>query len=226
MNPSGWAMILLFVALIIALAKPAGLLMYRLYAPEPMPLEKQLLRIAGVDAAREQSWVGFAAALMVFNIGGVALLFGILKLQGVLPFNPMHFAGIDNWLAFNTAVSFVTNTNWQNYGGETTMSYFSQMAGLAVQNFLSAATGIAVAFAFIAMFFGRFGVVIPALAIAGGLAAKQRVPASAGTFPTTGVLWVALLIGVIIIVGGLTYLPALALGPVADQYSVLAGHTF
>ena len=149
MNLSGWAMILLFVALIVALAKPAGLLMYRLYAPEPMPLERRLLGFAGVDSTREQSWVGFAVALMVFNIGGIALLFAILKLQGVLPMNPMHFPGIDNWLAFNTAVSFITNTNWQNYAGETTMSYFSQMAGLAVQNFLSAATGIAVAFAFI-----------------------------------------------------------------------------
>ena len=546
MTPSGWTMILLFIALIVALAKPAGLLMHRLYAPEPMPLERRLLGFAGVDATREQSWLGFAMALMVFNVGGIALLFAILKLQGVLPYNPLHLPGIDSWLAFNTAVSFITNTNWQNYAGESTMSYFSQMAGLAVQNFLSAATGIAVAFAFIrgfarshsktvgnfwvditrvtlwlllpacmvltlfyvatgvpqtlnpsatattlegasqtialgpvasqlaikmlgtngggffnansahpfenptalanfvqmlsifvlgagltltfgkavgrfrqgwallaamliifiagvatvywaetagnplhhalslaggnmegkevrfgeaatalfvavttaascgavnamhdslmplgglipmfniqlgeiyailsvfiaglmvgrtpeyvgkkiesremklaviaivvlplfvlgltaiasvvpaglagpmvkgphgfseilyaftsavgnngsafgglsgntpfyngtlalAMFFGRFGVIVPALAIAGGLAAKQRVPESAGTFPTTGVLWVALLIGVIIIVGGLTYLPALALGPVADQFSVLSGHTF
>ena len=149
MTPSGWALILLFVALIVALAKPAGLLMYRLYSPEPMPLERKILRFAGVDSNAEQTWLGFAVALMVFNLGGIALLFAILKLQGVLPMNPMHFPGIDNWLAFNTAVSFITNTNWQNYAGETTMSYFSQMAGLAVQNFLSAATGIAVAFAFI-----------------------------------------------------------------------------
>ena len=149
MTLAGWTMILAFVALIVALAKPAGLLMYRLYSPEPMPVERRLLRLAGVDAAREQNWVGFAAALLMFNLGGTALLFAILKLQAVLPLNPMHLAGLDTWLAFNTAVSFVTNTNWQNYAGETTMSYFSQMAGLVVQNFLSAATGIAVAFAFI-----------------------------------------------------------------------------
>ena len=149
MTLGGWTMIALFVAIIIALAKPAGLLMHRLYGGAPMPLERPLLRLAGIDAGAEQSWVGYAAALMVFNIGGVALLFAILKLQGALPFNPMHFAGLDSWLAFNTAVSFVTNTNWQNYSGETTMSYFSQMAGLVVQNFLSAATGIAVAFAVI-----------------------------------------------------------------------------
>ena len=149
MTLAGWTMILAFVALIIALAKPAGLLMYRLYAPDPLPVERGLLRLAGVDAALEQGWVGFSAALLIFNLGGAALLFAILKLQAILPLNPMHVAGLDTWLAFNTAVSFVTNTNWQNYAGETTMSYFSQMAGLVVQNFLSAATGIAVAFAFI-----------------------------------------------------------------------------
>lgn len=96
--------------------------------------------------------MGYAAALLVFNIAGIALLFAILKLQGGLPLNPQGFEGVESWLAFNTAVSFVTNTNWQNYGGETTLSHFSQMAGLTVQNFLSAATGIAVAFAFIRAF--------------------------------------------------------------------------
>ncbi len=149
MTFSGWAMIALYVVLIVALAKPAGLLMYRLYSPEPLPLERGLLRAAGIDSTTEQSWLGYAAALITFNIGGMLLLFIILKLQGVLPFNPQRLGGIDNWLAFNTAVSFVTNTNWQNYSGEVSMSYFSQMAGLTVQNFLSAATGIAVAFAFI-----------------------------------------------------------------------------
>jgi K+-transporting ATPase ATPase A chain len=149
MTLSGWTMILVFVALIIALAKPAGLLMHRLYAPAPLPFERKLLRLAGVDSANEQSWVAYAIALLTFNLGGVALLFAILKLQGALPLNPMHLPGLDTWLAFNTAVSFVTNTNWQNYAGETTMSYFAQMAGLTVQNFLSAATGLGVAFAFI-----------------------------------------------------------------------------
>ena len=149
MTVSGWAMIALYVVLVLALAKPAGLVMHRLYDPTPLPLERDLLRAAGVDSGREQSWVSYAIALLTFNVGGILLLFAILKLQGVLPFNPMHVGGLDNWLAFNTAVSFVTNTNWQNYAGESTMSYFTQMAGLTVQNFLSAATGIAVAFAFI-----------------------------------------------------------------------------
>lgn len=156
MTFAGWGMILLFTFLFAALAKPMGGWMHALYAGEAMPMarwlgpvERGLYRLSGVDPAREQSWVGYAAALMVFNIAGMVLLFAIVTLQGVLPLNPQGFAGMEGWLAFNTAVSFVTNTNWQNYGGETTLSHFSQMAGLTVQNFLSASTGIAVAFAFI-----------------------------------------------------------------------------
>ena len=102
----------------------------------------------GVDSKTEQSWVGYAVSLMLFNVAGIIFLFAILKLQAVLPLNPQGFPAVENLLAFNTAVSFVTNTNWQNYGGESTMSHLSQMVGLTVQNFLSAATGIAVAFAF------------------------------------------------------------------------------
>lgn len=151
MTFAGWTLILLFVGLIVAVAKPAGALLYRLYDDPPLPLEAGLYRLAGAGP-REQSWVGYAAALLAFNIASIALLYAILKLQGSLPLNPHGFEGVENWLAFNTAVSFVTNTNWQNYGGETTLSHFSQMAGLTVQNFLSAATGIAVAFAFIRAF--------------------------------------------------------------------------
>lgn len=149
MTYAGWTLIALFTALIIALAKPAGLAMYRLYDTPLLPGEAAWRRWAGIGAMQEQSWIGYAVALMLFNILGIASLFAILKLQGVLPLNPQHFGGVESWLAFNTAVSFVTNTNWQNYGGETTLSHFSQMAGLTVHNFLSAATGIAVAFAFI-----------------------------------------------------------------------------
>ncbi len=156
MTFSGWAMILLFTALFVALAKPMGAWLYALYSGQNMPggqvlapVERGFYRLSGVDPAREQSWVGYAVALVVFNVAGMVLLFAILKLQGGLPLNPQGFEGMGSWLAFNTAVSFVTNTNWQNYGGETTLSHFSQMAGLTVQNFLSAATGIAVAFAFI-----------------------------------------------------------------------------
>ncbi|HEX8446110.1 MAG TPA: potassium-transporting ATPase subunit KdpA [Sphingomonas sp.] len=158
MTLSGWSMILLFTLLIVALAKPAGAWMHALYARETLPLgfvERGFYRLAGIDPRTEQSWVGYAASLMLFNIGGIALLFALLKLQGVLPMNPQGFGGVETLLAFNTAVSFVTNTNWQNYGGETTLSNLSQMAGLTVQNFLSAAVGIAVAFAFIRGFARR-----------------------------------------------------------------------
>ena len=102
--------------------------------------------IVAFEAARVDDAIG---PDLLANGRNIVTLFAILKLQWYLPINPQHFAGMENWLAFNTAVSFVSNTNWQNYGGETTLSHFSQMAGLAVHSFLSAATGIAVAFAFI-----------------------------------------------------------------------------
>ncbi len=152
MTLAGWSMILLFTVLFVLLAKPAGDWMYALYGRERLPLgglERGLYKIAGVDPKADQSWIGYAVSMAVFNIAGIAFLFAILKLQGVLPLNPQGFGGVENLLAFNTAVSFVTNTNWQNYGGETTLSHLSQMLGLTVQNFLSAATGIAVAFAII-----------------------------------------------------------------------------
>jgi K+-transporting ATPase ATPase A chain len=158
MTLAGWGLILLFTALFLALAKPAGDWLHALYGRESLPLggiERGLYRIAGVDPKHEQSWVGYAASLLVFNLAGIALLFAILKLQGALPLNPQGYAGMESLLAFNTAVSFVTNTNWQNYGGESTLSNLSQMFGLTVQNFLSAATGIAVAFAFIRGFARR-----------------------------------------------------------------------
>ncbi len=158
MTLAGWSMILLFTVIIIALAKPAGAWMYALYARETLPfgfVERGFYRLAGIDPKAEQGWVAYAASLMVFNIGGIVLLFAILKLQGLLPLNPQGFGGMETLLAFNTAVSFVTNTNWQNYGGESTLSNLSQMAGLTVQNFLSAAVGIAVAFAFIRGFARR-----------------------------------------------------------------------
>ena len=152
MTIAGWGLILVFTIVFVALAKPMGAWLHALYGDRPMPLavtERGFYRLSGIDPAKEQSWVSYAWAVMIFNIVGIVSLFAIFKLQGVLPLNPMHFAGVETWLAFNTAVSFVTNTNWQNYGGESTMSYFTQMAGLTVHNFLSAATGIAVAFALI-----------------------------------------------------------------------------
>lgn len=149
MTFAGWTLIALFTLLVIALARPAGLAMYRLYDTPLLPGEAVWRRWIGTGATQEQGWIGYAAALMVFNLLGIAVLFAILKMQGVLPLNPQGYGSVESWLALNTAVSFVTNTNWQNYGGETTLSHFSQMAGLTVQNFVSAATGIAVAFALI-----------------------------------------------------------------------------
>ena len=152
MTIAGWGLVLVFTIVFVALAKPMGAWLHALYGDRPMPLaviERGFYRLSGIDPAKEQSWAGYAWAVMIFNIVGIVSLFAILKLQGVLPLNPMKFSGVETWLALNTAVSFVTNTNWQNYGGESTMSYFTQMAGLTVHNFLSAATGIAVAFALI-----------------------------------------------------------------------------
>lgn len=158
MTFAGWSMILLFSVLIVALAKPSGNWLHAIYGRETMPLgmvERVLYKLAGVDPKAEQGWVGYSASLIVFNIAGIIFLFAILKLQHVLPLNPQGFPAVENLLAFNTAVSFVTNTNWQNYSGESTMSHLSQMLGLTVQNFLSAATGIAVAFALIRGFARR-----------------------------------------------------------------------
>ena len=155
MTFAGWGMILLFTALTLTLAKPAGDWMYMLYARDSLPGERALFKLMGADPRAEQSWVRYAVSLMAFNLFGIAFLFAVLKLQGVLPLNPQGFPAVETLLALNTAVSFVTNTNWQNYGGESTLSHLSQMLGLTVQNFLSAATGIAVAFAIIRGFARR-----------------------------------------------------------------------
>ena len=152
MTIAGVSMIALFIVVTLLLAKPAGAWMYALYARERLPLggiERGLYRLAGVDPAAEQSWLAYAIALLVFNLAGVVFLFAVLELQGVLPLNPQGYGAMEPLLALNTAVSFVTNTNWQNYGGESTLSNLSQMIGLTTQNFLSAATGIAIAFALI-----------------------------------------------------------------------------
>ncbi|WP_374648450.1 potassium-transporting ATPase subunit KdpA [Rhizorhabdus sp.] len=158
MTLAGWSMILLFTLSFVLLAKPAGDWMHALYSRADLPgggVERFLYRMAGVDRDANQSWVGYALSLLAFNLAGLALLFAILKLQHVLPLNPQGFGSVETLLAFNTAVSFVTNANWQNYGGEATMSHLSQILGLTVQNFLSAATGIAVAFAVIRGFARR-----------------------------------------------------------------------
>ncbi|MCL4508283.1 MAG: potassium-transporting ATPase subunit KdpA, partial [Chloroflexi bacterium] len=152
----GIAEIVLFLVLLLLLTKPLGTYMAAVYAgrhtwldPVLRPVESLIYRLCGIDSAQEQTWLGYGIAMLVFNAAGLLLLYAILRLQGILPFNPAGQGGVDPALAWNTAVSFATNTNWQNYAGETTMSYFSQMVGLAVHNFTSAATGMALAIALI-----------------------------------------------------------------------------
>ncbi|WLR94926.1 potassium-transporting ATPase subunit KdpA [Shinella zoogloeoides] len=154
MTMIGWLQIAFFFLAVLVTIKPLGLYMARVFAGERTALspvlgrlEADLYRISGVSPTKEQGWLAYTVAMLVFSLAGFAALYAILRLQAILPLNPQGFAGMAPDLAFNTAVSFVTNTNWQNYGGETTLSHFSQMAGLTVQNFLSAATGTALAVA-------------------------------------------------------------------------------
>jgi K+-transporting ATPase ATPase A chain len=156
MTVNGWIQILLYCAFIVALVKPLGWYMTRVFTGErtflsPVlgPVERGLYAIAGTSDREEQHWTTYTAGMLLFNLAGFVLLFLLQRLQGSLPFNPAEMAAVPPDLAFNTAASFMTNTNWQNYGGESTMSYFVQMAGLTVQNFVSAATGIALAVALI-----------------------------------------------------------------------------
>lgn len=154
MSLNGWLQIAVTLALVLAVVLPLGRYMARLFTGErtflhPLlsPIERGFYRAAGIDPAREQGWFSYTMAMLVFSAAGFILLYSILRLQGVMPLNPAGLPSVAPDLAFNTAVSFLTNTNWQAYSGESTMSNFSQMAGLAVQNFMSAATGIALAIA-------------------------------------------------------------------------------
>ena len=156
MTFNGWAQIVVFCAVVALITRPLGGYMTRVFSGErtflsPIlaPVERSFYRVAGIDSRQEQHWLGYTAAIVLFHVFGFVILYAILRLQGVLPFNPAGQAAVEQGLAFNTAASFITNTNWQNYGGESTMSYLTQMLGLTHQNFLSAATGIAVAVAVI-----------------------------------------------------------------------------
>ncbi|MFC3714073.1 potassium-transporting ATPase subunit KdpA [Sphingoaurantiacus capsulatus] len=162
MTFQGWLLIFLFTALVVAVAKPMGAWLHALYEGRRTPLhvmlgpvERLFYAAAGVEAEREQTWRQYAVAMLLFNVAGLLFLYGLMRLQDLLPLNPQGFPAVSDHLSFNTAVSFVANTNWQSYGGETTMSHLVQMLGLTVQNFLSAATGIALAFALIRGFARR-----------------------------------------------------------------------
>src|SRR6476660_1671662 len=152
----GWVQILLYCAIIVALTPVLGGYMTRVFSgertfltPVLRPVELALYRAAGIDEKREQSWLAYTVGMLLFHVGGFAILYGLMRFQAGMPFNPAEQSAVAPDLTFNTAISFITNTNWQNYGGEGTMSYLTQMLGLTHQNYLSAATGIALAVALI-----------------------------------------------------------------------------
>src|ERR1700754_507010 len=156
MTVIGWIQIILYCAIVVALAKPLGWYMTRVFngertflSPVLRPVKAGLYAISGVDERREQHWVTYTVSMLLFHVGGVVIIYALMRLQSFLPFNPAGQSAVAEDLSFNTAVSFITNTNWQNYGGESTLSYLVQMLGLTHQNFLSAATGIALAVALI-----------------------------------------------------------------------------
>ena len=156
MTVIGWIQIILYCAIVVALVKPLGWYMTRVFngertflSPILRPVEAGLYWIGGVDEKREQHWLTYTVAMLLFHVGGFLIIYAVMRLQAILPFNPAEQSAVAQDLSFNTAISFITNTNWQNYGGESTLSYLVQMLGLTHQNFLSAATGIALAVALI-----------------------------------------------------------------------------
>jgi len=156
MNLYSLIQLILYIVVLLLLAKPLGSFMAKVYQgehtffdPALRPVERLIYRVAGVKAEEEMAWKTYAIAMLLFNAAGLLLLYALQRLQGFLPLNPQGFGAASSDSSFNTAVSFATNTNWQGYGGETTMSYLTQMLGLTVQNFLSAATGMAVLVALI-----------------------------------------------------------------------------
>src|SRR5262245_30540134 len=156
MTTNGYVQLVFYVIVLVAFAKPLGAYMARIYEGEPAvlnriggPFERLLYRVCGVDPAREMRWTEYAVAVMAFNILGLLAVYALQRFQGWLPLNPQDLGAVSPDSSFNTAVSFATNTNWQGYSGEVTMSYLTQMLGLAVQNFVSAATGMAVLVAFV-----------------------------------------------------------------------------
>ncbi|MBB6125024.1 potassium-transporting ATPase subunit KdpA [Sphingobium subterraneum] len=154
MTPQGWTLILVFTALVLALARPMGIWLFALYEGRSTPLhrvlgpvERGFYRLAGINPEDEQSWRAYALHMLLFQLVLALFTYAVLRLQAVLPLNPRELPGLGSDGALNTAVSFTTNTNWQWYSGEVALSNFSQMFGLTIHNFLSAATGIAIAFA-------------------------------------------------------------------------------
>ena len=167
MTLQGWLQIVVFFAIIVAITPLLGSYMARVYTGKRValaramgPIERGIYRSIRVDPQREQDWKSYAASLLLFSLAGWLLLYLILRTQSLHPFNPEGFHSMPWNVTFNTVTSFLTNTNWQYYGGETTLTYFSQMAGLTVQNFASAAVGICVAVALIRGIVGRSGTIV------------------------------------------------------------------
>src|SRR5215470_7682102 len=154
MTLNGWLQIAVYALVILAVTKPLGVFMARVFEGErtfltPVlgPVERAFYAISGVDAKRDQHWTTYSVAMLLFSIVSFLAVYALQRLQAVLPFNPQGMSAVSEHLSFNTAVSFMTNTNWQSYGGESTLGYLVQMAGLTVQNFVSAAVGMALAIA-------------------------------------------------------------------------------
>ena len=158
MTFNGWLLIAIYAALLIAMARPMGAWLFAIYDGRQMPgggIARGFYSLAGIDPAEEMSWRRYAVHVVIFSFIGVVLTYAVMRLQAVLPLNPLGQKAVEPHLAMNTAISFITNTNWQSYSGESTMSNLTQMAALTVHNFLSAATGIAVAFAIVRGFARR-----------------------------------------------------------------------
>src|SRR6201982_1286091 len=152
----GWIQILLYCAIIVAITPILGAYMTRVFTgertfltPVLRPVERAIYKVAGVDELQEQHAVTYTVGMLLFHLGGLFIIYVLMRLQAFLPFNPADQSAVSEDLSFNTAVSFITNTNWQNYGGESTLSYLVQLVGLTHQNYLSAATGIVLAVALI-----------------------------------------------------------------------------
>ena len=161
MNTSGWIQLILYVGILLAITKPLGLYLCKVLDvdgktfldPVFKPLERLTYKLMRVDAKKEHDWKQYTMAMLLFSLAGMLFTYAILRLQAELPFqslfNPQKLGAVSEHLSFNTAASFTTNTNWQSYGGEGTMSYFSQMVALAIHNFVSAAVGISIAAALV-----------------------------------------------------------------------------
>ncbi|HSY24699.1 MAG TPA: potassium-transporting ATPase subunit KdpA [Polyangiaceae bacterium] len=241
MSAAGIIQIIVLLAVVLAAVKPLGAYMARVYEGEPVflerilgPVERLIYRLAGVPNAadaRETGWKTYAGAMLLFHLVGIAVVYFLQRLQGILPLNPAGFAGTTADLSWNTAVSFATNTNWQSYGGETTMSNLTQMLALAVQNFVSAASGIAILVALVRgitrkssatignywvdMTRGTLYVLLPASIVLALLFVSQGVVQSFGAFPSA-----TLLQPMKDADGHAVASQVLALGPVASQEAI------